>query len=109
MRRGDVWAVALDPVVGSKIAKTRPAVVVSVDAANGALRTVTVVPLTHNPKPPYPNEAATPSVAPPGTSRKALAHQVRTVDKARLRGYVGRLAAAEVAALEEALRWHMGL
>lgn len=31
-KRGEVWWLALDPVVGSEIAKTRPAAVMSIDA-----------------------------------------------------------------------------
>ena len=34
MKRGEVWWVAFDPAVGSEIRKTRPAVIVSNDAAN---------------------------------------------------------------------------
>ena len=34
MRRGEVWWVEFDPAVGSEIRKTRPAVIVSNDAAN---------------------------------------------------------------------------
>ena len=34
MRRGEVWWVEFEPAVGSEIRKTRPAVIVSNDAAN---------------------------------------------------------------------------
>ncbi len=34
MRRGDIVAVSLDPARGSEASKTRPAIVVSNDAAN---------------------------------------------------------------------------
>lgn len=44
-RRGDIWLVALDPTIGAEIQKTRPAVVVSSDAA-GVLPVKLVVPLT---------------------------------------------------------------
>ena len=37
MKRGEVWWVAFDPAVGSEIRKTRPAVIVSNDAANRRL------------------------------------------------------------------------
>jgi mRNA interferase MazF len=46
-RQGEVWWVRLDPVVGSEIAKTRPALVVSVEAINGApVRLCVVAPIT---------------------------------------------------------------
>ena len=44
-RHGEVWWVALDPVVGSEIAKTRPAVVMSIDAFS-YLPVRIVIPLT---------------------------------------------------------------
>ena len=41
-RRGEIWWVALDPVVGSKIAKTRPALIISNDVGNRYSRRVVV-------------------------------------------------------------------
>lgn len=44
-KRGEVWLVNLDPVVGSELRKTRPAVIVSRDEV-GALPVRVIVPLT---------------------------------------------------------------
>lgn len=44
-KRGEIWLVGLDPVVGDEMGKTRPAVVVSSDAV-GVLAAKLVVPLT---------------------------------------------------------------
>lgn len=57
MRRGEVWWVEFDPAVGSEVRKTRPAVVVSNDAANRNLARVVVVPLTSNTTRVYSGEA----------------------------------------------------
>jgi len=46
IRRGEVYFVSLDPVVGSEIGKMRPAVVLQNDLANRSSATVTVVPIS---------------------------------------------------------------
>lgn len=46
MKRGDIWLVNLDPMVGSEIQKSRPCVVVSPEELNAHLRTVIVAPMT---------------------------------------------------------------
>lgn len=45
MKRGEIWLVNLDPTIGSKIRKTRPAVIISSDLI-GILPLKVVVPLT---------------------------------------------------------------
>ena len=57
MKRGEIWWVEFDPLVGSEIRKTRPAVIVSNDAANRNLARVVVIPLTSNTGRHYPGEA----------------------------------------------------
>ena len=45
-RRGDLYWVNLDPVVGTEIAKTRPVVIISNDIGNEFSSRVIVAPLT---------------------------------------------------------------
>ena len=56
-RRGDIYWVALDPVLGSEIRKTRPAVVISNDSCNAHGARVVVLPITSNVTSLYPGEA----------------------------------------------------
>lgn len=50
-RQGDVWWVGLDPVIGSEQAKTRPALIVSIDEINRApARLCIIAPITTTPR-----------------------------------------------------------
>ena len=105
-RRGDVYWVALDPVLGSEIRKTRPAVVVSNNSCNTFGSRVVVLPLTINVESLYPGEAL---VTVKGKAARALGDQIRSLDKSRLRSKVDKLSKDEVEAVEEALRITLGL
>lgn len=108
-----VFMVDLDPVVGSEEAGRRPVVVVSREVANAALPVVTVVPLTARKKNRriYPNEA----VLPAGTAKLkrdsiAMAHQIRTLSKTRLRRRVGVIDSQDIrAAVRAALQIQLDL
>jgi mRNA interferase MazF len=101
-----VWWVAFDPSLGGEIRKTRPAIVVSNDATDAALNRLQVVPLTSRVDHLYPAKAY---VTHDGQRRKAMADQIATVGRQRLRGRLSRLAATDVAAVERAIRVQLNL
>lgn len=105
-RRGDVFWVNLDPVVGTEIRKTRPAVVVSNDSCNRFGARVVVLPITSNVDSLYPGEAMVDVKGRPG---RALGDQIRSIDKRRLKASVSTLTADEMARIDEALAITLGL
>jgi mRNA interferase MazF len=105
-RRGDVYWVILDPVVGTEIRKTRPAVIVSNDSCNRYGRRVVVLPITSNIDSLFPGEAF---VEVKGKRGRVLGDQIRSVDKQRLKTRVSTLTAAEMGRVDEALTITLGL
>ena len=115
MRRGEIVTISLDPARGAEASKTRPAVIVSNDAANATATrlkrgVITVVPVTSNITRVYPFQVLLPA-GQTGLPRdsKAQAEQVRSVAVERIGKRVGRLPAALVTELEQALRIHLSL
>jgi mRNA interferase MazF len=95
-----VYWVNLDPVVGSEIRKTRPAVIVSNDSCNRHGTRVVVLPITSNVDSLYPGEAMVEIKAKRG---RALGDQIRSLDKSRLKARAGRLTAEEMSQIDEAI------
>ena len=106
MNRGDVWWASFDPSIGGEIQKTRPAVILSNDAANSVLNRLVVVPLTSKVAKLYPGQAF---VTLNGERRKAMADQITTISKLRLRNLIGSLPARDVISIETAILQHLGI
>ena len=103
--RGDIYWVTLDPVLGSEIRKTRPAVVISNDSCNAYGARVVVLPITSNVTSLYPGEAR---IKVRGRTARVLGDQIRSIDKARLRARIGALSPAELRETEAAVLTTLG-
>lgn len=115
LRRGQIVLVELDPAVGAEQSKTRPAVVVSNDAANAAASqnahgVVTIVPLTSNIATIRPYQVLVPADD-SGLPRdsKAQAEQLRSVSSSRIVRPLAWLPSHLIAELDEAMRVHLAL
>ena len=106
IERGDIYWVAFDPSLGGEIQKTRPAIVISNNAANLALNRVQVVPITSKTDRVYPGEAL---IDLRGEKRKALANQLATASKQRLGGKLGALGSEDMARVEAAIGVQLAL
>ena len=106
MKRGDVVWIKLDSRTGGEIRKSRPAVIVSNDAANKHLNRIQVVPLTSRIGKIYPSEAL---VRVRGEDHKAMVDQIMTVSKQRVDNQLGRVGTSGMRAIEVAMRIQLGL
>lgn len=115
MRRGEIRLTDLDPARGSEADKRRPAVLVSNDRANATADrltrgVVTVVPVTSNVAKVFPFQVLLlAELTGLRVDGKAQAEQVRSVSVQRVGPVVGRLPAATMEELDEALRLHLQL
>jgi mRNA interferase MazF len=98
--RYEVRWTSLDPTRGAQVAKTRPAVIVSLDALNRALETLTICPLTSQLHPSWRSRV---QVRCRGRAAEVAVDQIRTVSKARLGDRIGSLTEDEAATLRRVL------
>jgi len=115
MRRGDICIIDLEPIRGTEANKSRPAVIVSNDGANGTATrlgrgVLTIVPVTSNVDRVYPFQVLLPAES-TGLSidSKAQAEQVRSIDVARVQRRVGSVPGELMHELDDALRLHLAL
>lgn len=99
-KRYSIHWINLDPVRGSELRKTRPAVIVSLDALNQVLETVVICPLTTRLHPDWRTRLG---IKIKGKSAEVAADQIRAVSKSRLGKKLGSLSARDAAALRRLL------
>lgn len=117
MRRGEIWTVDFNPVIGAESDKrARPAVIVSGDGRNKASErsgrgVLTVVPLTSNTTRVLDFQVLVAAGRGTGLAldSKVQAEQVRALDVSRFGERLGRLDAQQVAAVDHALMVHLAL
>lgn len=109
-RRGEIWEVSLEPVVGHEIGKTRSALVISNDKNNEYSSTITLIPLTSSMQKIYPFEVSI-SKEDSGLplDSKIKCNQIRTVDRLRLHKLVGEISFENIKKVEEAILIHIGI
>ena len=98
----------LDPVIGSEVGKTRPAVVLQNEMANRTSPTVTVIPLSTKVERVFPFQVLIPA-GEGGLTResKVLCEQIRTLSTKRLLQHLGSLPPERLEQIRTALERHL--
>ena len=111
IRRGDLYYAELDPIVGSEQAGTRPVLVVSNDVGNQYSPVIVIVPITSRrigkKQLPTHVEVKMPELL--KNDSTALTEQIRTIDKLRLKEYIGSLPDCLMTAVDQALAISIGI
>jgi mRNA interferase MazF len=111
IRRGDLYFAELPPGVGSEQSGFRPAVILQNDTGNRHSTTVIVAPITSriSGKPNLPTHCRIKAQTGIGRDSVVLLEQVQTIDKCRLREYIGALDGFAMNKVNNALAVSFGL
>jgi len=92
MNQGDIYIVNLDPTVRTEIGKTRPGMIISVNAMNNNSPRLIVAPISSKTRKIYPFEVPI-SKGRAGLDKdsKIMLDQLRSLDKKRLQKKIGTL------------------
>lgn len=105
IKRGDIYYANLNPVIGSEQGGTRPVLIISNDVGNKHSPTVIVAPITSriHAKAKLPTHTLINDFEGLDKNSIILLEQVRTIDKQRLKQYLGMIPDNIVARVDKAL------
>lgn len=111
IKRGDLFLMNLDPVIGSEQGKTRPVLVIQNDIGNQLSPTTIIAPLTSKIfTKQFPTNV---EIDNSNSSLKEksiiLLNQIRTVDKQRIIKFYGKVSTAKMKEVDEAIMISLGL
>ena len=110
IRRGDLFYADLNPVVGSEQGGIRPVLVIQNDVGNHFSPTVVAAAITsRKAKNSLPTHILLENVAGLAPTSLLLLEQLRTIDRKRLRGYIGRISKEKMLEVDAALAISIGI
>ena len=110
IRRGDLFYADLNPVVGSEQGGIRPVLVIQNDVGNHFSPTVVAAAITsRKAKNSLPNHILLENVPGLAPTSLLLLEQLRTIDRKRLRGYIGRISKEKMLEVDAALAISIGI
>lgn len=111
IRRGDIFYAELNPVIGSEQGGTRPVLVISNNTGNKYSPTVIIAAITSriHTKAKLPTHTAVNDFDGLDKNSVILLEQIRTIDKQRLKQYMGMMPANIMARVDKALAISLSL
>ena len=109
-RRGDIYLANLNPFKGSEQGGTRPVLVLQNNDGNYYCPTLIIAPITTKVKKPgLPTHCRISGVRRLPYPSMVCLEQIRTIDKSRIRCYLGKLNKAQMAEVDEACLKSLGM
>ncbi len=105
IKRGDIFYAELNPVIGSEQGGTRPVLVISNNTGNRHSPTVIIAPITSctHTKAKLPTHTEVKDFEKLDKDSIILLEQIRTIDKQRLKQYIGMMPDNVMARVDKAL------
>lgn len=109
-RRGDIYMANLNPIKGSEQGGTRPVIVLQNNMGNYYCPTLIVAPMTsRKTKHDLPTHYSMKGIKNLPEDSIVLLEQIKTIDKSRVRYYIGKVSVRQMKEIEEALRISIGM
>ncbi len=109
-RRGDIYIANLNPFKGSEQGGTRPVLVLQNNDGNLYCPTLIVAPLSSKlKKPNLPTHYLLKKGRGLMTDSIVELEQIKTIDKCRIKRYIGRITRTQMAGVEEAIQKSLGM
>lgn len=106
--RGEIYVTHPNPVRGSEQGGTRPCLIIQNNIGNRHSSAVIIAPITGKTKKHLPTHAPISAPRLPLDSTTLL-EQIRTIDRRRLGGYIGKISEVQMRAVEKAIDVSLGL
>lgn len=109
-KRGEIYMANLNPYKGSEQGGIRPVIILQNNIGNLYSPTLVVAPLTSRFKKKYiPTHFIIENVGALKDDSLVLLEQIKTIDKCRIKNYVGTISKEEMKKLEEGIKVSLGL
>lgn len=110
-RRGDIYLADLNPYVGSEQGGTRPVLLLQNDAGNYFCPTLIIAPITSRvwKKTEQPTHYRIENVKSLNDTSMVLLEQIKTIDKSRVKKYMGRLDREQMRHIDDCIEISLGL